>query len=212
MRNISRRTMLARRTGLSTPGESALAGQAQPNRRDRRRMMTIRSDTPIDTWYHNDHVTSEYMILSDLSLEDCVGVSFCDHHKDYCKKKQKPCDEKGRSAGDAGAVVLARIIGTGAKEIANLFADCEDPRKLDSAITNALDRMLENIVKSFKKSSTRVLQEKALASVFGATCLALGHGRIKQLRVLAILIGSKKQLEQTFWACVEKFFSGIKIR
>jgi hypothetical protein len=69
-------------------------------------------DSRTGKWYHNNQVTSEYMILDDPRLRQRKSIRFVKHHPKYCNKAGSSCTDLGRSESAAGVEVIGRLIGT----------------------------------------------------------------------------------------------------
>lgn len=163
-------------------------------------------------WYYHGQLTNEYMVLADLALEDCTGISFCDHHSSICKKKYETCAEKGLKATEAGATVLARLLGSGLTTWAPKFESARHPEQLDATVQNALATLCEKLAKAHSSGSGVALSEKKAKSLLASMCVAFGHDRKPRVKNLAIFFQSKKLLRETFWDYAKQFFKGLKVR
>ena len=68
-------------------------------------------DVDKDIWYDNREFTGEFMIDRDLPLSECKSVGFVNHHPTYCGKDGFSCKDRDQSGEDAGAKLLARLVG-----------------------------------------------------------------------------------------------------
>lgn len=89
-------------------------------------------DTNTGKHYFNAKFCLEVMVEGDLPLSDIEGTDFADHHSDMCgeyRDAPSRCTDVGRPAQDAGARLVARLVGAGcdARPLRT------DPSKLEGA-------------------------------------------------------------------------------
>lgn len=168
-------------------------------------------DGAAERWYHNNRVTSEYMVLDDLRLSDCVGIRFVDHHPSYCNKNGSSCAELGRSRDDAGAEAICKLIGTGQTHVARLFESRGTPGEVDSSVDSATWRMSRRIIARFDPARAGTVTAPDRAEVMKATMLACGWHQKERVAALLAQFPSKKACENSFWSCLMEFFSGLKL-
>jgi hypothetical protein len=162
-------------------------------------------------WYHNNRVTSEYMILADLPLSDCKCIRFVDHHRVYCNKSKGACSDLGRDHGRAGAVVVATLIGTGVTHASEFFESDYKPGEIDSSVENAVWRMRQGIVDKFDPAHSGSLPTAQHAEIMKAAVMAFGCGQKTRVATLLGLFPDKASVETAFYACIDEFFTGLKV-
>lgn len=163
-------------------------------------------------WYFNEPLTNEYMVLVDLPLSSCAGISFCNHHPRICKKKFEPCDEKGLKDSEAGAVVLGRLIGIGSRKWARLFEWHGKPGDLDPCAESGLEVLCRTLLAAHNVAAKTKPSAGKARSIVASMCLAASFGKVQRVKNLANLLPSKKDIEETFWQCAQRFFKGLKVR
>lgn len=84
-------------------------------------------DSGKDIWYRNGNFNGEFLVDGDLGLEDCVRVTFVDHHGKKCTRK--PCECLGQKGVVAGGRLLATLIGNRVDCGKNLFLDSDKSTK-----------------------------------------------------------------------------------
>jgi hypothetical protein len=62
-------------------------------------------------WYWNGNFTSEFMIESDVSLDDCRSVAFIEHNKILCRNLGAYCTDRKVSRERTGAILMAFVLG-----------------------------------------------------------------------------------------------------
>ena len=164
-----------------------------------------------DKWYFNGKLTNEYMILDDLSLDDCKAISLCSHHASICKRKPEACDELGRTDFDAGAELLAGIVGACSNRWACKFESESVAGQIESSVRNSLKALFTGIAEARKPAKGVALTELQAKALAASMCLAFWHGRIKRLRELGSIFPSKKIIKETLWECAADFFKGLKV-
>jgi hypothetical protein len=163
-------------------------------------------------WYHNNRVTSEYMILADLRLSQCKFVRFVKHHDDYCnKKEQGSCADLGRSDADAGAEVICKLIGAGQTYAVNLFESRYKSGEIDHSVNSAISMMYRRIVGKFNPDHTGKLPVSDRAEIMRAIMDASGWDQRARTAALLALFPDKASVEGSFYACLDEFFVDLKV-
>ena len=168
-------------------------------------------DEATNQWYHNNKITSEYMIMDDLYLHQCKAIRFVDHHRHYCNKTSS-CPDLRRSRSDAGADVLGGLIGTWQTHVAELFEGTDKPGETDFSVQcSALD-MSRSIVKQFDPARTGSITQEDGVEVMKSILFAFSWERKEQVSALLAQFPSKKAVESAYWSCLNEFFNGLKVR
>jgi hypothetical protein len=168
-------------------------------------------DAKHKTWFHNNNVTSEYMVLSDLQLSDCSRICFVDHHPRYCNKSGSACLDLKRSHYEAGIEVICKLIGTGQTHAGPLFASKSREDTVDSSVEDAVSMIYRQIVEKFDEDRTGTITKRDRLEAMKAIFLAAGWGYSKRVKVLLAQFPSKKAVETAFWDCIDEYFSGLKV-
>jgi hypothetical protein len=168
-------------------------------------------DAAADKWYHNNRVTSEYMILDDLPLVQCEGIRFVKHHNMYCNKRRTSCPDLGRTDFDAGAEVICKIVGTGQAHGGKFFEWRCHPSKIDPSVENAISKMYRRIVNKFDPARTGTLPASDQPEIMTAIMLASGWNQEARVAALLALFPDKASVESLFYDCLDKFFTGLKV-
>jgi hypothetical protein len=64
-----------------------------------------------------------------LWVSDCKKVGFWDHHDNKCKKARSNCNYLGKRGHEAGAELIARLVGHNTLEPQELFLDASTKRR-----------------------------------------------------------------------------------
>lgn len=168
-------------------------------------------DDKSGTWYHNNNVTSEYMILADLPLVNCNAIRFVKHHPKWCNKSHSRCPELDLNDDKAGAEVLCRLIGTGHTQIAPLFESRYTAGEVDYSVDNAISVIYRRIVEKFDEKRTGGIAKPDRPEAMKAIFSAAGWGQTNRVAALLAQFPSKKAVDNTFWACVDEYFDGLKV-
>jgi hypothetical protein len=164
-----------------------------------------------DKWYHNNHFTSEYMILSDLKLSDCRGIRFVRHHPRYCNKEEARCPDLNLDGQEAGAEVICRLIGAGQTRSASLFASRSNHKAIDASVDNAISVMYRRIVRKYDEACTGALAESDRPEIMRAIFHASGWHQQERVAALLAQFPDKASVESSFWKCLDEFFDGLKV-
>jgi hypothetical protein len=168
-------------------------------------------DAKHKTWFHNNNVTSEYMVLSDLAMSDCSGIRFVDHHPRYCNKSGSACPDLNRSGHKAGVEVICKLIGTGLTHAAPLFESKSRAGEIDSSVEGAISIIYRRIVEKFDRDRTGTITKSDRLEAMKAIFLAAGWGQSKRVKALLAQFPNKKVVETTFWDCIDEYFNGLKV-
>lgn len=164
-----------------------------------------------DQWYYNRNYTNEYMILADLSLDQCCGISFCDHHADMCKKKLEQCMDKGLKQSDAGITILGKLLAGGRREWASLFEDDSNTGHFELSTQSALEALCGKLTEAHKPRSASGPSPALAKSLIASMCMAAADGKKRRLRNLAGLFPSVESIETAYWEVTRSFFKGLKV-
>ncbi len=133
-----------------------------------RRTGPLYYDTGKDTWYRNGAFNGEFLIDSDLDLEDCTQVTFVDHHERICKRKG--CVHVGQKGKVAGAQLLAMLIGSRVRNGRNLFLQRgKRPKVLHDSTESALSHLIRKIMRHPKRRG--LIKSKSPVGQYLATAL-----------------------------------------
>lgn len=168
-------------------------------------------DVEAGKWYHNNHVTSEYMILSDLQLSDCKGIRFVDHHPRYCNKWGARCPDLDRISRKAGAEVIGKLIGTGQTHSASLFESRDTVGEIDFSVSAALSFMRQRILKKSNDMRMGTVAEADRVGIMQAIFLAFGWELSEQVSSLLAQYPSEDAVAESFQKCLDNFFGDLEV-
>ena len=158
-----------------------------------RRTGPLYYDSGKDVWYRNGKFNGEFLIDSDLALEDCTQVTFVDHHETICKRKS--CVHLGQKGKVAGARLLAMLIGARVRNGRNLFLQRgETPKVLHYSTESALSHLIEKIMRH--PNSRGLIESKSPVAPYLATALfaRAGNRGEKGLTSLCGLFVNQREL------------------
>jgi len=152
-------------------------------------------DPSTDTWYRNGNYTGEFLVDADLSLNECEKVGFWDHHETRCKKVGSHCKYLGKRGHEAGAELIARLVGHNILEPQELFFDASTRRK---RLHHEAAEAWEHLKRSLKvaTNSKGVITHKHPAALYVVTAILdrFGLGRPKGTAKLCNLFSSSEEL------------------
>jgi hypothetical protein len=148
-----------------------------------------------DTWYYNGKFTCEFMVDRDLPLSECTAVGFDKHHERFCAKDGSRCDDLSQPSDDAGAKLLARLIGQkvlrSKPSLQNLFLD---RKTLHTEAGYAWRRILRVFS---KVQTTGDLSHRDAPTGPIALAMLDRFGRGESIKELGSLFRSSEELELT---------------
>ena len=172
------------------------------------------------TWYRNENYIGELLIDRDLLLHECREIRFTDHNPRICKKDGGNCEHIKLSNYDAGAIVLANLIGRriGNVRLRQLFLT-ENNDNLASDIRATVCR-LKLILKPNDNAKAVIFSEEDATVIFRAALTAYGEDDRNAAFRLSDLIGPgdmwdgifKNVLSEYFGLTAEKFESRRHLR
>jgi len=166
-------------------------------------------DSRHDKWYCNiDNLTGEFMLDSDLWLEDCKTVGFENHHHQTCKRREGHCGQLSRERSEAGAKLLSRLIGQ------NVLTYKEPLRRLfikHGRLHDEAESAWGNIVRAFWQIDAKgsLTHEDDAASPLMSAMLDR-YGTRRSTKQIGGLFRSKEELELTLRVRLSKAF-GISV-
>lgn len=152
-------------------------------------------DPESDTWYRNGRFTGEFLIDEDLWLADCKKAGFKDHHPSMCRRAGSQCPDLGKQAAQAGAELIARLVGHNILKPQELFFDAFSKRK---RLHDEAAEAWVHLRKSLKvaKGSKGSVNKKHPTALYLATAILdrFGLGRPKGTAKLCDLFSSADEL------------------
>src|SRR5439155_504566 len=138
---------------------------------------------------------------SDLPLRRCKGIRFVDHHHSYCNK-QGTCADLHRSAADAGAELLGKLIGANERQGIALFESTSRGGKVESSVESALSKLYRQSVAKFDSDNPGGLDEGTRPEVMKWILMAAALGQEARMKKLLQLFPTKAAAEATFDQCI----------
>lgn len=158
------------------------------------------------TWYRNACYTGELLIDRDLPLHECREIRFMDHHPRICKKDSGNCEHIKLSNYDAGAIVLANLIGRriGNVRLRRLFLT-ENKDDLAPDIRATVSHLKE-ILKPNDNAKPLILSEEDATVILRAALTAYGEGDENAALSLSDLIESGHMWDGIFKNVLSEYF------
>ena len=163
-------------------------------------------------WFHNDAITSEYMIFRDLPLRKCNRITFVQHHSSYCNKSGSSCQDLGLGAHEGGAEVLGSLIGAGNTSISKKFESDTDPGEVHHSVRSAVNTLYRRTVAKFEESACGSLEKADRREIMRTAICAAGKAQQNRVKALLKLFPSKEKAESAFNYCIKEFFGGLTVR
>ncbi len=164
-------------------------------------------------WYHNNLITSEYMVDTDLQLAKVKRIFFVDHHQQWCSKikwDQGTCPDMSVPSEVIGARLLAWLIGKNRQDIQHLFHHSQIPRRLNGTVSGAISRLRRKLVRAWR-DETSPPHSRDWTNLLRVALAAFAAGEDAQLIAVLTLFPDENSLTSTFWALIESYFTGIEI-
>lgn len=161
-------------------------------------------DKETDIWYWNSELTGEFMIDQDISLRDCTGVGFCQHHPSICRKDGRSCSDLDQRWDKAGTKLLGRAIGT------NVVKSSSENQRLfmkDGKLESLTERCIVDILyRSAKCSFTGEIKSGDDAALPLASTILERIGRDRKIGSLASLFKTTEDFEMSLRKRMAKAF------
>jgi len=156
-------------------------------------------------YYWNTAFTSEFMIEDDLSLDQCTGVRFVEHHPQYCGPFGNAfCEERAKQPPpeETGSKILAFVLGAGRHELdKHLKPPAHQSMELQRAYAG-----LESILPAEVQFGGATSANDDCQMVVCASLLHYGTGQTLQARNLLSLIASKDKFTTALKQIVRTHF------
>ncbi len=189
---ITRYNPPAYRILISASDQSELGlKRYDPTRRDG----PLFHDPKTNMWYRNGNYTGEILVDTDLWLADSKKIGFWDHHVTICKNARSQCRDLGKRRYEAGAELIARLVGHNILEPKELFLDTSGKRK---RLHEEAGQAWAHLRKAFKvsKSSRGRIAHHDPAAMYLVTAILdrFGLGRPKGTARLCNLFRNAEEL------------------
>ena len=163
-------------------------------------------------WYWNGRYTSEFMVESDISLEDCTGFDFISHHSGICRPNGAACPDFHTSSENVGGRLMAFLLGNGLHGIDRVL---KRPSPVDAA--RALGRAVDIGVGGIWRALGRkqeyfggtIKSEDSRRAVLRGALALYGLGKTAAARELIALLNSRDTFEKALGETVNEHF-GLK--
>jgi hypothetical protein len=155
-------------------------------------------------WYRNGNYNGEFMIEANLPLEHCREISFIKHHPNICSK-EKNCLEKTLYENDAGALLLAYILGRNLKSIKPLLLD-KTQVKLSSLTSRLLGWLYNNISLRDYHENNITIDEETSILIMRSALDAYARKDEEKLLVLLSNIGELDNVKGVFYSLASMYF------
>jgi hypothetical protein len=156
------------------------------------------------TWYRNARYIGELLIDRDLPLHECREIRFMYHNPRICKKNGSICKHIKLSNHEAGAIVLANLIGRRTGNVRQLFlTENNDDLAPDMRATVCC---LKLILKPNDKAKAVIFSEEDATVIFRAALTAYGEDDRNAACRLSDLIGPGDMWDDIFKNVLSKYF------
>jgi hypothetical protein len=160
-------------------------------------------------WYWNDRYTSEFLVESDISLEDCTGLEFISHHSQICRLNGANCPDFDTTAEKVGGGVMAFLLGNGLHSFDDVLTQ-GSRRRADRLLSRAVDMGISGIWRTLgrrKELFGGAIKSKSSRNAVLRGALALyGHGKTSAARELVALLSSQGTFEKALEEVVNEHF------
>jgi hypothetical protein len=163
-------------------------------------------------WYWNGRYTSEFMVESDIGLEDCTGFDFIRHHSSICRPNGAGCPDFDITAEKVGGQVIAFLLGNGLHSIDGVLKQPSafDP---DRPLSYGVDKGVGGIWRALGRKKDRfggaIRGESSRKAVLRGALALYGYGKTAAAKELVALLNSQATFERALTEIVSEHF-GIK--
>ncbi|MFI5092976.1 MAG: hypothetical protein ACHQIK_06005 [Candidatus Acidiferrales bacterium] len=160
-------------------------------------------------WYWNNQYTSEFMVESDISLDDCRGFDFISHHSSICRVNGASCGDFNTTAQKVGGRVMAFLLGN---DVHTIDAVLKRPSRLDPdrTLSNAVDVGVEGIWLALGRRKDRfggaIASKSSRKAVLRGALALYGYGKTAAARELIALLNSPETFEKALAETVNEHF------
>jgi len=163
-------------------------------------------------WYWNGRYTSEFMVESNISLEDCIGFDFISHHSSICRTNGATCPDFNTSSENVGGRVMAFLLGNGLHGI-DLVLKRPSRFESDRALSRAVDVGVGGIWRALARKKEyfggTIKSEDSCRAVLRGALALYGLGKTAAARELVALLNSRDAFEKALTEAVKEHF-GLK--
>lgn len=161
--------------------------------------------------YRNGHYCLEVMLESDLSLEDCSGVTIGSHSNQWCcvnRNNPRSCADFGLRRNKGGAYFLSRVVGTGLETDVLRFTrlNASGNRVPADELEFAYSTLSNGIMNHVDFGGDLESTDPQATSVAQAILTAYSFRQDEQRRRLASLFSSKDEMLMSCRAVVASAF------
>ena len=160
-------------------------------------------------WFWNGKYTSEFMVESDIDLNQCIGFDFVKHHPTYCRPDASSCNDLNTSARKTGGSMMAFLLGHSLHSIDHVLKQRPKSDKT-RMLSDTLDVGVEGIRQALGMKKERFggpikLDTSRKAVLRGALAL-YGSGQLAAARKLVALLKSADIFETALVEIVNEHF------
>lgn len=161
-------------------------------------------------WYWNGRYTSEFMVESDISLEDCTGFDFISHHSSICRPNGSGCPDFDTTSEKVGGRVMACLLGNGLHSVDHVL---KQPLRLNPnrPLSDAVDRGVGGIWRALGRKKDYfggpIKAEASRKSVLRGALALYGYGKTGAAKELASLLNSQGTFEKALTEIVNNHFN-----
>jgi hypothetical protein len=160
-------------------------------------------------WYWNNRFTSEFMIESDISLNECTGFDFISHHSTICRLDGASCRDFNTTVHQVGGRVMAVLLGHGLHTIDDVLTQPStlDP---DRMLSNTVDVGVDGILRALGRKKDRfggaVRSKSSRKAVLRGALALYGYGKNGAARELISLLNSRDTFDKALTEVVNEHF------
>jgi len=160
-------------------------------------------------WYWNGRYTSEFMVESDISLEECTGFDFISLHSSICRPNGTRCPDFNTTAEKVAGRVVAFLIGNGLHSIDGVLKQ-PSPFNPGRPLSYAVDKGVEGIWGALGRKKDRfggaIKAESSRKAVLRGALALYGYGKTAAAKDLVVLLNSQSTFEKAFTEVVSEHF------
>jgi hypothetical protein len=160
-------------------------------------------------WYWNNEFTSEFLVESDIELDECTGFDFVGHHSSICRLNGASCPDFNRTGQAVGGQAIAFLLGHGQHSIDHVLkqrSSLDPERRLANAVDTGIDGILRALGGKKDRFGGAVRSKASRQAVVRGALALYGFGKTASARELIKLLNSRDVFENALVEIVNEHF------
>lgn len=160
-------------------------------------------------WFWNNNFTSEFMVESDIDLDECTGFDFVSHHHGICRLNGPSCDDLKTSARRTGGRMMAFLLGHDLHAVDHILkrrSRYDKARVLSDTVDVGVEGIWQTLGMKKERFGGPVRLESSRKAVLRGALALYGVGKVAAARGLVALLKSTDIFETALAEIVNEHF------